>query len=204
MKRTIAARLLTGSVAVFVGFTATLAVARPADAVTGWVTASAVSEVSASSARTYAAVYAYCPPGTLILGGGVDILGGDGAVAVATQSGLAAYDTSKGGVLMFTKNLALELAPHGIRVNMIAPGGITTPGVSKPMEGSGMDAEQMRELITRFTALIPMGRFGEPEELNGAIQWLCSDAASFVTGASYTVDGGLLAVDPGALAFEQG
>ena len=84
MKRTIAARLLTGSVAVFVGFTATLAVARPADAVTGWVTASAVSEVSASSARTYAAVYAYCPPGTLILGGGVDIPGGDGAVAVAT------------------------------------------------------------------------------------------------------------------------
>lgn len=106
--------------------------------------------------------------------------------------GLAAYDASKGGVLMFTKSLALELAQYGIRVNMVAPGGITTPGVSKPFEGSGMSDEQMQSVIATFTSLIPMRRFGEPSEIGTATVFLASPAASYITGASLVVDGGRL------------
>ncbi|MGH2754076.1 MAG: SDR family NAD(P)-dependent oxidoreductase [Actinomycetota bacterium] len=106
--------------------------------------------------------------------------------------GLAAYDASKGGVLMFTKNLALELASQGIRVNMIAPGGIVTPGVSKPLQGSDMTPEQMEEITAAFTARIPMKRFGEPAEIGTAVVFLASDAASYVTGTSLVVDGGRL------------
>ena len=105
--------------------------------------------------------------------------------------GLAAYDTSKGGVLMFTKNLALELAPHGIRVNMIAPGGIATPGVAS-MSSTQLSEAEMKEMIARFTALIPMGRFGEPSEIGTATVFLASDAASYITGTSLVVDGGRL------------
>ncbi len=93
---------------------------------------------------------------------------------------------------MFTKNLALELAPHGIRVNMIAPGGIVTPGVSKPLEGSGMSSEQMEEMIASFTQQIPMKRFGQPLEIGKAAVFLASEAASYITGASLIVDGGRL------------
>ena len=106
--------------------------------------------------------------------------------------GLAAYDSSKGGVLMFTKNLALELAPHGIRVNMIAPGGITTPGTQKPLAGSGLSQEQLDTMIARFTALIPLKRFGDPDEIGTATVFLASDAASYITGTSLIVDGGRL------------
>ncbi|HZK51336.1 MAG TPA: SDR family oxidoreductase [Actinomycetota bacterium] len=106
--------------------------------------------------------------------------------------GLAAYDASKGGVMMFTKNFALELAPHGIRVNMVAPGGITTPGVSKPLQGSGMSPEQLEEMLATFTALIPMKRFGEPEEIGTTVVFLASEAASYITGTSVVVDGGRL------------
>ena len=106
--------------------------------------------------------------------------------------GLAAYDSSKGGVLMFTKSLALELAPHGIRVNMIAPGGITTPGVSKPLAGSGLDPEEMQAMIARFTEMIPLKRFGEPKDIGMAAAFLASPAASYITGTSLVVDGGRL------------
>ena len=81
--------------------------------------------------------------------------------------GLAAYDASKGGMLMFTRNFAVEAAAKGIRVNMIAPGGITTEGVSKGMKG--VTEEQMKGFMEQFTALIPLGRFGDPDEVTFAI-----------------------------------
>jgi 2-deoxy-D-gluconate 3-dehydrogenase len=62
--------------------------------------------------------------------------------------GLAAYDASKGGVVMFTKSLALELAPHRVTVNAIAPGGIRTEGTTRPLDGSGMTAEEMQALTS--------------------------------------------------------
>jgi 2-dehydro-3-deoxy-D-gluconate 5-dehydrogenase len=80
--------------------------------------------------------------------------------------GLAAYDASKGGVIMFTKNLALELVPHGIRVNAIAPGGVTTEGTSRPLAGSGMTQQQLQELQENFVRTkIPLRRMGQPDDI---------------------------------------
>lgn len=106
--------------------------------------------------------------------------------------GLAAYDSSKGGVWMFTRNLALELAPHGILVNMIAPGGIDTPGASRPLEDSGMSEEQMAQLKGQFAQRIPLHRYGNPQEIGQVAVFLASSAASYVTGSAVTVDGGML------------
>ncbi|HEX9696094.1 MAG TPA: SDR family oxidoreductase [Actinomycetota bacterium] len=106
--------------------------------------------------------------------------------------GLAAYDASKGGVTMFTKNLALELAPHGIRVIAIAPGGIRTEGVSKPMEGSGMTPQQQDEMIRAFIERIPMKRMGEPDDIATVAVFLASSGAGYITGTTIVVDGGAL------------
>src|SRR3989344_1883813 len=104
--------------------------------------------------------------------------------------GLAAYDASKHGVWGFTKNFALEMARKGIRVNAIAPGGIATEGVAKMSEGA--DKKQMAEQIKAFTAKIPLGRFGEPDDIATTALFLSSDASAYMTGAMVIVDGGVL------------
>lgn len=103
--------------------------------------------------------------------------------------GLAHYDASKHGVWGFTKNLALELAPHRIWVNAIAPGGVHTPGTSHMTQVPGIDPE---ELIARFTARIPMGRMGEPDEIARVALFLASEMSSYMTGSQVVVDGGVL------------
>lgn len=100
--------------------------------------------------------------------------------------GLAAYDTSKHGVWGFTKNFALEVSGKGIRVNAVAPGGIATEGVSKTMGGAAESA------IKEFAAKIPMGRFGEPDDIAMAVLFCASDASSYMTGEIVVVDGGVL------------
>jgi NAD(P)-dependent dehydrogenase (short-subunit alcohol dehydrogenase family) len=107
-----------------------------------------------------------------------------------SMPGLAAYDTSKGGVLMFTKALALELAPHNITVNAIAPGGITTEGASKPMEG--LSAEQLKQLTEQFVKQVPLGRFGVPDDIAKVAVFMASSAADYMTGDLIVVDGGRL------------
>jgi 2-dehydro-3-deoxy-D-gluconate 5-dehydrogenase len=96
--------------------------------------------------------------------------------------GLAPYDASKHGAWGFTKNVALELAPHGISVNAIAPGGIKTPGVG--------DMDQAN--LEGFEAMIPMGRMGEPDDIGRAALFLASGLSSYMTGAQIVVDGGRL------------
>jgi len=93
------------------------------------------------------------------------------------------YASSKGAVALFTKGLALELAPHGIRVNAIAPGYMMTPLVKGYLEA---DQERYRRIIQR----IALGRIGQPEEIGGALVFLASDAARYITGASIVIDGG--------------
>ncbi len=102
--------------------------------------------------------------------------------------GLAAYDASKHGLWGFTKNTALELAPHNIQVNAIAPGGIATPGT-----GAGVQKTPAMEAITKkFLEKIPMKRMGDPDEIGKVALFLASDLASYMTGSQVVVDGGVL------------
>src|SRR6266704_2515537 len=118
--------------------------------------------------------------------------GGGTIVNTASIMGLVAtgfspaYMASKHGVVGLTKSAALAYAQSGIRVNAVCPGYIRTPMV----EGSAYFTPQGEaELIVRH----PIGRLGTPEEVAEAVVWLCSDAASFVTGHTMTVDGGYVA-----------
>lgn len=104
--------------------------------------------------------------------------------------GLAHYDASKHGVWGFTKNSALELAPHQIWVNAIAPGGIATPGTAAGTQG--ISADQMKTAMDTFMAKIPMHRMGDPDEIGKVALFLASDMASYMTGAQIVVDGGVL------------
>jgi 2-deoxy-D-gluconate 3-dehydrogenase len=100
--------------------------------------------------------------------------------------GLAAYDASKGGVAMFTKNFALEVAPHNILVNAIAPGAITTEGTTNPTQKERIQA------MDEFLKMIPLGRAGEPDDIAKVAVFLASSAADYITGEMIVVDGGRL------------
>jgi 3-oxoacyl-[acyl-carrier protein] reductase len=97
--------------------------------------------------------------------------------------GAAAYSVAKGGLITFTKSLAKELAPHGVRVNAISPGVIDTPFhqvFSTP------------EMIRNFVTTIPLGRLGTPLECAKVIAFLASDASSYIVGETIEVNGGQL------------
>lgn len=100
------------------------------------------------------------------------------------QPNNAAYVAAKHGVIGLTKVASLENAPLGIRVNTVCPGAIDTPMVRGALETVGMTEEEFAPVISLF------GRFGKPEEVAQASLWLCSDLASYVTGAVLAVDAG--------------
>lgn len=106
--------------------------------------------------------------------------------------GLAAYDASKHGLWGFTKNTALELAPHKIWVNAIAPGGINTPGVQKMQATTTPQGINQGKIIEAFLAKIPMHRMGEPDDIGKVALFLASDMSSYMTGSQIVVDGGVL------------
>lgn len=109
---------------------------------------------------------------------------------------LVHYDASKGGVVMMTRSLALEWGKYGILVNAIAPGGILTPGATQSSAGmikaSGMKPEQVADMGKAFTARIPLGRQGEPDEIATVALFLASEASKYITGETLIVDGGYL------------
>lgn len=98
-------------------------------------------------------------------------------------AGLPAYVATKHGVVGLTKSAALEYAKQGIRVNAVCPGVIQTAMIDRL---TGKD----KEVEKQYTAMEPVGRMGKPGEVAEAVVWLCSDAASFVTGVALPVDGG--------------
>jgi NAD(P)-dependent dehydrogenase (short-subunit alcohol dehydrogenase family) len=98
-------------------------------------------------------------------------------------AGRAAYHSAKHGVLGLTKSVALQYAPSGIRVNAVCPGTIETPMVERMTASKELDPDAT-------LAVTPMKRYGTGEEIAAAVLWLCSDAASYVTGVALPVDGG--------------
>lgn len=107
--------------------------------------------------------------------------------------GLAHYDASKHGVWGFTKNSALELAPHNIWVNAIAPGAIRTPGIEAMQASAPISATSSPDqMIEAFLSKIPMHRMGEPDEIGTVALFLASPMASYMTGEQIVVDGGVL------------
>jgi NAD(P)-dependent dehydrogenase (short-subunit alcohol dehydrogenase family) len=124
-------------------------------------------------------------PHMLRQGGGAIV--NTASVAGLTGSpGLPAYVASKHGVVGLTRAAALEYGREKIRVNCVCPGPIRTPMMSRLLTGRP-------EMEQRFASAEPLKRLGEPAEIGEAVAWLCSDAASYVTGHAMPVDGGYMA-----------
>jgi NAD(P)-dependent dehydrogenase (short-subunit alcohol dehydrogenase family) len=111
--------------------------------------------------------------------------------AITGMPRVAAYTASKGAVVALTRSMAIDLAPHGVRVNAICPGTVLTP-MTEPMarwRGGGDFAAG----LDYMTAKVPLGRLGTPEEIANVAAFLASADASFITGAVITADGGMSA-----------
>ncbi len=124
-------------------------------------------------------------PAMLASGGGSIVNVASFVALVGAATAQVAYTASKGGVLSFTRELAVEYARQGIRANSLCPGPIETPLLAELLA----DPARRQRRLTH----IPIGRFGQPDEIAKAALFLASDDASFVTGSSMVVDGGITA-----------
>ncbi len=119
----------------------------------------------------------------MLKNGGGAIVNTASTLGLVALEGASAYNAAKHGVVGLTKTAALEFAQKNIRVNCVCPGFIRTAMVERAMDKGAVAEEQM-------IAIEPIGRLGKPEEIAEGVLWLFSDAASFVTGHSLTIDGG--------------
>ncbi len=124
-------------------------------------------------------------PAMLESGGGSIVNVASFVALMGAATAQVAYTASKGGVLALTREVAVEYARRGIRVNALCPGPIETPLLAELLADS---ARRQRRLVH-----IPIGRFGRPEEIAAAALFLASDDSSFITGSALTVDGGITA-----------
>jgi NAD(P)-dependent dehydrogenase (short-subunit alcohol dehydrogenase family) len=114
---------------------------------------------------------------------GGSIINTASALGLVALEGQAGYVAAKHGLIGLTKSAAIEYAARGVRVNAVCPGVILTPLMKEV-------AQADPNFTATVTSRIPMGRFGQPEEIAGAVVFLASDAASYITGHSLVVDGG--------------
>jgi len=114
--------------------------------------------------------------------------------AVATSSNIASYAASKGGLLAFTRAVAIEFGPDGIRVNTVLPGAIETPMLLEGLSRGHLEGRTAESLMRGLGTRHVIGRVGQPEEVGRVIYFLADpEASSFVTGQAIVVDGGALA-----------
>ena len=118
--------------------------------------------------------------------GGGTIVNNASNFGLVGSAGMPAYSASKHGVIGLTKTAALEYAKRGVRINAVCPGPVQTPMVDKIVA-------RQPEIVEAITAREPIGRIGQPHEVAAAVVWLCSAEASFVIGASLSIDGGYVA-----------
>jgi 2-keto-3-deoxy-L-fuconate dehydrogenase len=122
----------------------------------------------------------------MIARGGGSIVNVASVAAIVGLRNRAAYCASKGAVVSLTRALAVDHVDDGIRVNAVCPGTVDTPWVRRLVVEAG-------ESLDELTARQPLGRLGTPEEIAEAVAYLASDAAGFVTGSVFVIDGGLTA-----------
>lgn len=139
--------------------------------------------VLAVNAKSVYLTARYFVPGMKAAGRGA-VLNVASTAGLSPRPNLSWYNASKGWMITATKTMAVELAPHGVRVNAICPVAGETPLLSSFM---GEDTPEMRE---KFLSTIPIGRFSTPDDMGNAACFLCSDEASMVTGVAMEVDGG--------------
>lgn len=125
----------------------------------------------------------------MIEGGGGTIVNLGSVHGLVGKARVAAYNAAKAGVINLTRNMALDYAPHNIRVNAVCPGYVETEMVRRAINRNENPAKAYEELVQ----LHPMGRLGRPEEIAHAILFLASDESSFATGSSLVIDGGYTA-----------
>ena len=121
-------------------------------------------------------------------GGGV-IVNNSSIAGLIALPGIGLYDASKHAVMGLTKSAALDYAKLGIRINAVNPGFINTDMITRVAERMGDVETASQQLAT----MVPMGRMGKPEEIASTVLFLCSEAASYITGQSLVVDGGYVA-----------
>jgi NAD(P)-dependent dehydrogenase (short-subunit alcohol dehydrogenase family) len=123
----------------------------------------------------------------LLRSGASIVVNGSIAETIGFPPGAGSYAASKGGVHAMIRAMAVDLSPLGIRINVVAPGPIKTP-LSLPRS---LPSEQIAGIVQKIEKVVPLGRYGEPEEVAKVVLFLASDDSSYVHASEIAVDGGI-------------